>query len=131
MSVAHRARVLYIDDDEAFLELLGGFLARRGYRVAAFADAAAALACLRATPHDVDVVVTDYLMPGPSGLAVARDVRAIRADLPVILVSESVRWDARWNALDPSVTAAVGKADPAALERAIERACSGCADPQA
>jgi CheY-like chemotaxis protein len=131
LSVAHGARVLYIDDDEAFLELLGGFLARRGYRVAAFADAAAALASLRAAPHEVDVVVTDYLMPGPSGLAVARDVRAIRADLPVILVSESVRWGAHWQALDPPVAAAVAKAEPSALERAIERACAGRDDPAA
>jgi CheY-like chemotaxis protein len=129
--VAHGARVLYIDDDEAFLELLGGFLARRGYRVAAFSDAAAALDRLRAAPHDVDVVVTDYVMPGPSGLVVARDVRSIRADLPVILVSESVRWDERWRALDPSVAAAVAKSDAAALERAIERACSGLASPGA
>jgi CheY-like chemotaxis protein len=123
--VGHGARILYLDDDEAFLELLGGFLARRGYRVAAFSDAAAALARLRAAPHDFDVVVTDYLMPGPSGLAVARDVRAIRPDLPVILVSESVRWDEEWRALDASVTAAVAKADAAALENAIERARTG------
>lgn len=117
------ARILYIDDDEAFLELLGGFLERRGYRVAAFADSAAALAVLRAQPHDFDVVITDYLMPGPSGFAVAREVRAIRANLPVLVVSESVKWDRGWHLPDPSVSAVVAKADLAAIARAVERAC--------
>jgi CheY-like chemotaxis protein len=122
---ASGARILYIDDDEALLELLGGFLQRRGHRVEAFADSAAALDRLRAMPQAFDLVITDYLMPGPSGLVVAREVRAIRADLPVIVVSESVRWDRGWHALDPSVAAAVAKADRAALERAIQRVRTG------
>lgn len=115
------SRILYIDDDEALLELLGGFLERRGYRVEAFPDSAAALARLRAAPDQFDVVVTDYLMPGRTGVAVAREVRVIRADLPVIVVSESVRWDLPSRALDPSISAAIAKSDPSAVESAIER----------
>jgi CheY-like chemotaxis protein len=115
------ARVLYIDDDEAFLELLGGFLERRGYRVETFPDSTAALARLREAPDRFDVVLTDYLMPGRSGVAVAREVRLIRADLPVIVVSESVRWDLGSRVLDPSISAAIAKSDPAAVESAIER----------
>ena len=36
---------------------------------------------------DSDIVVTDYNMPGMSGLDVAREVRTIRADLPVAVAS--------------------------------------------
>jgi CheY-like chemotaxis protein len=115
------ARVLYIDDDEAFLELLGGFLERRGYRVETFPDSAAALERLREVPDQFDVVLTDYLMPGRTGVAVAREVRLIRADLPVIVVSESVRWDLGSRSLDPCISAAIAKSDPAAVESAIER----------
>jgi CheY-like chemotaxis protein len=115
------ARILYIDDDEALLELLGGFLQRRGYVVEAFPDSTAALARLREAPQEFDVVLTDYLMPGRSGVAVAREVRLIRPALPVIVVSESVRWDLGSGALDPAISAAIAKCDPAAVESAIVR----------
>jgi PAS domain S-box-containing protein len=79
--------ILYLDDEEALVFLLKRLLTRRGFRVSAFARQDEALAALRAAPADFDLVVTDYNMPGMSGLDVARAVHEIRADLPVAIAS--------------------------------------------
>ena len=70
--------VLYLDDDESLEFLVERLLKRRGVRVSGFTDQHAALEALPADPARFDLVVTDYNMPGMSGLDVAREVRAIR-----------------------------------------------------
>ena len=80
-------QILYIDDDQALVSLFKRLLERRGYRVSAYTDQHEALAALRADPAAFDLVVTDYNMPGLSGLDVARAVRAIRPGLPVAVAS--------------------------------------------
>jgi CheY-like chemotaxis protein len=80
-------RILYLDDDDALVLLVERLLERSGLRVSGYVDQGKALAALRADPAAFDLVVTDYNMPGMSGLDVAREVRAIRADLPVAIAS--------------------------------------------
>jgi PAS domain S-box-containing protein len=84
---ASGSRVLYIDDDAALVSLVTRLLVRRGFRVSAHTNQKAALAELRADPAAFDLVVTDYNMPGLSGLDVARAVREIRPGLPVAVTS--------------------------------------------
>ena len=79
--------IFYLDDDEALVELVTRLLERSGYRVSSYINQREALAELRADPASFDLVVTDYNMPGMSGLDVAREVKAIRADLPVVVAS--------------------------------------------
>ena len=79
--------ILYLDDDESLVFLVKRLLERKGLRVSAFIDQGEALAALRADPGAFDLVLTDYNMPGMSGLDVAREVRAIRAGLPVAIAS--------------------------------------------
>jgi CheY-like chemotaxis protein len=79
--------ILYIDDDEALVFLVRRLLERRGYQVSGFTDQREGLAALRADPAGFDLVLSDYNMPGMSGLDVARAVAAIRADLPVAVAS--------------------------------------------
>lgn len=62
-------RVLVVDDDRSVLQLLERLLEKR-YAVQAFADPAQALEYLRR--HPVDVVITDYLMPGMNGVEFLR-----------------------------------------------------------
>ena len=82
-----QASILYIDDDESMVYLIDRLLTRRGYRVSAHSDQLQALAELRADPAAFDLVLTDYNMPGMSGLDVAIEVRQIRADLPVAIAT--------------------------------------------
>lgn len=84
---AETPRILYIDDDESLVFLVARLLERREYRITGFTDQREALAALRANPGGFGLVVSDYNMPGMSGLDVAREVRAIRPDLPVAIAS--------------------------------------------
>ncbi len=83
----HGEHVLYVDDDAVMLLLVERLLLRLGYRVTCHADAAAAIEAVRCQPLDFDLVVSDYNMPEISGLEVARDVAALRPDLPVVISS--------------------------------------------
>jgi two-component system cell cycle sensor histidine kinase/response regulator CckA len=80
-------RILYLDDDEGLVYLVTRLLGRSHYRVSGFSNQGEALAAVRADPAAFDLVVIDYNMPGMSGLDVAREVRTIRADLPVAVAS--------------------------------------------
>lgn len=88
-------RVLYIDDDSAIVFLTARILTRLGYHVTGCEQPAEALQKFRAAPHDFDVVVTDLSMPGMSGFDIARELRSIRADIPVLMTSGYVRPEDR------------------------------------
>ncbi len=80
-------RLLYIDDEEALVDLMRRLLERQGYRVSTFTDPRKAMETLRTDPSAFDLVVSDYNMPHMSGLDVARATREIRGDLPVAVTS--------------------------------------------
>jgi signal transduction histidine kinase len=84
-------RVLYVDDDEALVFLVRRVLTRKGFDVTTFTSPQEALEWLRDDPQRVDLLVTDYNMPGYSGVELLRDVKAFRANLPVALASGYVR----------------------------------------
>jgi PAS domain S-box-containing protein len=78
-------RVLVVDDAVDITDTLSIGLERLGYEVAAVNDAREALAAVRDDPAGWAVVVTDRLMPEMDGLTLARELHALRADLPIIL----------------------------------------------
>ena len=83
--------ILYVDDEEALLHLAKRTLTRLGYRVTGYPNPVQALAAFRANPGDVAVLVTDLAMPLLSGVELAREVAAIRPDLPIVILSGRVR----------------------------------------
>jgi PAS domain S-box-containing protein len=91
-------RLLYIDDEKSLLLSTEFLLRNAGYEVRGFTRTDEAFEALRRDPDAFDLVLTDYNMPGLSGLDVAKVVAAIRPGLPVILasghVSESLRREA-------------------------------------
>ncbi|MBI2216880.1 MAG: sigma-54-dependent Fis family transcriptional regulator [Candidatus Rokubacteria bacterium] len=78
-------RILLVDDEPLQLELLHGFLGKRGFDVVTAGDGEQALAHVRVAP--VDVVVTDQKMPGLSGLDLIDAVRAIHPEVAVIVLT--------------------------------------------
>ena len=87
--------VLYIDDDETMVLMVERLLQRSGYRVTTFNDAERAVAALEARPGEFALVVTDFNMPGLTGLDVARALAASHPDLPVIISSGYITDDLR------------------------------------
>jgi DNA-binding response OmpR family regulator len=79
-----RGRVLVVDDDEGLRELLVRYLSDNGFEVAAVADGAAMHRHLAA--HAVDLILLDVMLPGDSGLALARGLSAQQAP-PIIMLS--------------------------------------------
>ena len=73
---------------------------------------------MRAEPGRFDLVVTDYRMPSMTGLALARALREIRADLPVVLASGYITDDVRLEAPGAGVSALVSK--PYAAKELLE-----------
>ena len=78
-------RILCVDDDDVMRLAEEGVLQALGYVVTGFAGAAEALDAVRTAPQAFDLVVADYNMPGLSGLELARELAALRPDLPVII----------------------------------------------
>jgi signal transduction histidine kinase/ActR/RegA family two-component response regulator len=85
--------LLYIDDEEALVILTTRVFERAGYAVSGFTDASKALDMFRANPDQFDLAVTDFNMPGTSGLDVAAELMSIRPDMSVVLTSGYVTDD--------------------------------------
>jgi DNA-binding NtrC family response regulator len=78
-------RVLIVDDDRAMREMLGSLFVEHGYEVET--DASADLALARLADHDFDVVLSDIRMPGRSGVEMVVEVKRLRPQTPVILMT--------------------------------------------
>lgn len=84
---ASAGNVLLVDDDEEVAALVGEMLQHLGFTVTHAASAAAALGAL-ANGRAVDIVFSDVMMPGGmNGVELAREIRARRLDIPVLLTS--------------------------------------------
>ncbi|MGP1628473.1 MAG: hybrid sensor histidine kinase/response regulator, partial [Giesbergeria sp.] len=101
--------IMYVDDDEALVFLVQRLLRRRGYKVSGFTDPRAALAALADAPWDYDLLVTDYNMPGFSGLDLLREAQKLHPDLPVALASGYVTQDIEAAAKEAGARALIHK----------------------
>ncbi|MBL0713649.1 MAG: response regulator, partial [Desulfosarcina sp.] len=78
-------RILFVDDEPFQVDLATQMLGRMGYRVTVFTRSDEALAAFREAPDRFDLVITDMTMPHLTGDRLARELMAIRPDLPIIL----------------------------------------------
>lgn len=98
MSTDPPIRVLHVDDEPGFAEMVSEFLEREDsrLRVQTASNAASGLDCLEET--DYDCIVSDYDMPEKNGLQFLHGVREANPDLPFILFtgkgSEEIASDA-------------------------------------
>jgi CheY-like chemotaxis protein len=79
--------VLLVEDNDEVAALVTDMLRQLGYEVMRAATARAALGALE-NERRVDLVFSDIMMPGPmDGIDLAREIRARRRELPVLLTS--------------------------------------------
>ena len=109
LAEAHGEHVVYLDDDETVMLVMVRILERAGYRCSGFTEAPAALAAIQAAPAGVAAFITDYNMPGRSGLDVAREAAALAPDLPVAISSGLITDELRERARDSGVFAVIEK----------------------
>ena len=110
----HSNLVLCVDDERIGLEVRKILLERAGYRVLTASDGPTGLAVFSAEP--VEAVVLDYSMPGMHGGEIATQMRQIKPEVPILLLSAYI-------GLAPEVTSLVdlymtkGEGAPVLLEK--------------
>jgi PAS domain S-box-containing protein len=81
------AAILLVEDDVAVRRLLAILLESAGYRVTAAADGAQALELVQASARRFDLLLTDYVMPGQSGVELCNALRERWPELRVVLMT--------------------------------------------
>ncbi len=81
-----RSRVLIVDDDAMVREVLVGEMTEQGYRVSHAGDGLDALAQID-RGMSLDLLISDFAMPGMNGLTLIQEVRRRRPELPVLLLT--------------------------------------------
>ncbi len=82
-----KLRILVVDDDLSLRKILHRILENGGYDVLSAASGEEALALCRRSNPAVDLLITDYNMPGMTGLELAREYRATDSAMRVIHMS--------------------------------------------
>lgn len=80
------ANIVLVDDEEMVLTSLSSFLAlETDYDVHTFTSANNALVYI--TENDVDIVISDYLMPEMDGITLLGKVRDVKPEIPRIILT--------------------------------------------
>ncbi|MET0388219.1 MAG: ATP-binding protein [Polyangiales bacterium] len=79
--------VLLVEDDANVRHVASGILRRNGYAVLEANDVPAALDCYAARARDIALVITDWMMPGRSGLELARELQASGQPVKLLCIS--------------------------------------------
>jgi two-component system, OmpR family, response regulator CpxR len=80
-----RTKVLLVDDEEQFVEVLAQRLEARDFQVSTAFNGDDAISFIE--EHDADVVILDVLMPGRNGIDTLREMKRIRPLSEVIMLT--------------------------------------------
>lgn len=79
--------ILVVDDEPGILQLVAAILSAQPYRVLLADSGLKALEIYRQHGPGIDLVLTDVMMPGMSGLVLAERMKATRQNLPVLYMT--------------------------------------------
>jgi excisionase family DNA binding protein len=124
-AAADRPRILVVDDEASIRDLLSKTLALADYDVDTAPDGRSALERLRLYPYDL--LIVDLKMPGMDGLAVVREAKRLKADLPVIVITGYSTEAAAIEALNLGVTSYLTK--PFKVSQVLANAAKAMGEP--
>ncbi|MGB0838763.1 MAG: response regulator transcription factor [Chitinophagales bacterium] len=78
-------KIIVVDDDVIMLQAIKTMLSKQGYQVFATTDAQDALDTIE--EEDFDLIISDIMMPYMSGIELLHSIKAIRKNLPIIIIS--------------------------------------------
>ena len=80
-----KERILLVDDEEMITDTMKNILEQLEYNVSSFCDSQKACEEFRRRPFDFDLIITDMIMPFMTGDILIKKIRAVRADIPIIM----------------------------------------------
>ena len=121
-------RILYVDDDEQINHLIERMLRRGGFEPSVYRHPRQALSDVREGKVTYDLAITDFAMPGMSGLELARGLRALHPDRAVAITSGFIAEELRRLAPLAGVADLIAKPNTCeelytAIERLASRVC--------
>lgn len=99
--------VLVVDDDAITRRMVSHVLCKHGATVTAVESSANALSAIR--DQDFEVIVTDWNMPGLSGVELCRRIRSLGEELRVVMLTAQASHEDRVAAEQAGVDAFVAK----------------------
>jgi DNA-binding NtrC family response regulator len=117
----HAQRILVVDDDAAMREMLASLFASNGYEVETADSAESALEKNREA--EFDAILSDVRMPGKSGTELVGELRELRPQTPVVLMTAFGSIDSAVEAMRVGALDYITKPfEPAAVQLTLERA---------
>ncbi len=118
--------ILLVEDDEAVRELVWRVLQRQGYTLLEARDGQEALQLATYHPNPIHLLLTDVVMPGMSGVALAEKLIQIHPELKTIFMSGYTdNTIAHHGMLEPGVTLLQKPFSPLALARKVRAVLDG------
>ena len=95
----NKETVLLIDDEHIIRHTVSRFLVKHNYRVVVASDAAEGMRRFLENRSEIQLVITDLMMPGENGASLSRTLREIAPALPILVMS-GMHDDERKSQLD-------------------------------
>lgn len=87
VTAVSRCSILVIDDDELVSEYLRALLNAENYNVTVLNEPVVAVKYFKEHADDFDLIITDQVMPGLTGVEVAQAILERRPNIPILLIT--------------------------------------------
>ncbi len=91
LSFPKNLRILLVDDESSIVYAITKILNKYGFYVYGFKTSQEAIDYFYKNRNDIDLVITDYLIPGKNGVEIISDIRKVNPAVPCIIISGNLR----------------------------------------